>query len=621
MHNCQPIMAISDYQIRKKELFLISIIFVLALFFRLAYFMDYKNTAVFPVLPESDSDFYYQRANDIISGDIFNSKAFLKWPLYAYLLAFLFKISANNASLIYALQFLLGATTCVLLYFIARKLFNETIGFIAALLCSWYGLFIFYEGLLIYTSLSLFLNALLFLSVLKIRDNPNVKNLFWLGIFLGICTITQGSIILFGILAILWIIWKNAQGFKKGISYFLCFGLGLALVLGVLVLRSYVVDRDPVLLTGNTGLNFYIGNSAEADGTLVWPRYLSPTAEGMLRDAKVIARINSSKELKPSEVSRFWLKKATEFIKKNPDAYLKLLIKKIKYIFMTQELVYEPEYYFIRDKIRVFKIMFMDLQFILPFAFLGILLNLKNFKKILMLYLAFLAMAFSMILFFVQAKFRVMLVPYLMIFAASGVFALGEAIRKKRFLQLGFLFLGLSLFFVLLNKGQSDKHLIKNAESNVAEFRYHFAQAIAYEKTLDYQAALRELNSANKIQPNNHNIIYSFGVIYYYLNRFDEAEGKFKEAMAISPFFVDAYYNLGFLYNQRQRFDKAIEVLKKAAFLDPDDTAVTFELARAYQAKGMRKEARDTLNLILKKTRYHPGDKAVIEKELAGLEK
>jgi tetratricopeptide (TPR) repeat protein len=614
-------MPISDYQIRKKDLFLISIIFALALFFRLAYFTDYKNTAAFPVLPESDGDFYYQRASDIASGDLFNSKAFLKWPLYAYLLAFLFKISANNVPLIYALQFLLGASTCVLLYFIARELFNETIGFIAALLCAWYGLFIFYEGLLIYTALSLFLNAILFLVFLQINDNPDTKGLFWMGIFLGICTITQGSIIFFGIPAILWIIWKNGQGFKKSISYFLCFGLGLALVLGALVLRSYVVDRDPVLLTGNTGLNFYIGNSVEADGTIVWPRYLSPTAEGMLRDAKVIAKINLGKELKPSEVSRFWLKKATEFIKKNPDAYLKLLAKKINYLFSPKELVYEPEYYFIPDKIRVFKIMFMDLRFILPFALLGMLLNLKNFKKIFMLYLAFLAVAFSMILFFVQAKFRVMLVPYLMIFSASGFFAFVEAIRKKRFLQFGLLFLGFSLFFILLNSIQTDKYLIKNTRGNLDEFRYHFAKAIAYEKTSDYQAALRELNFANKIRPNNHNIIYSFGVIYYYLNRLDEAEGKFKEAMAISPFFVDAYYNLGFLYNRRKRFDKAIEVLEKAAFLDPDDIAVTFELARAYQAKGMIKETKEQLRLILKKTRYRPAQRAVIEKELANLEK
>lgn len=614
-------MVISDYQIRKKELFLISIIFAVAMFFRLAYFMDYKNTAVFPILADSDGDFYYQRANEIIAGDIFSSKAFMKWPLYAYLLAFLFKISANNILLVYSLQFLLGGLSCLVIYFISRILFNETTGFIAALLYAGYGLFIFYEGLLIYTSVSLFLNALLFLWFLKIQDNPGRRSLFWLGIFLGICTITQGSVILFGIPAMLWIIWKNAPGFIKGISYFLGFGLGLALVLGILVLRNYVVDRDPVLLTGNTGLNFYIGNGLEADGTLVWPRYLSPTAEGMLRDAKVIAKINLGKELKPSEVSRFWLKKAVEFIKKNPDAYLKLLAKKINYLFSPKELVYEPEYYFIPDKIRVFKIMFMDLRFILPFALLGMLLNLKNFKKIFMLYLAFLAVAFSMILFFVQAKFRVMLVPYLMIFSASGFFALGEAIRKKRFLQFGILFLGFSLFFILLNSIQTDKYLIKNTRGNLDEFRYHFTKAIAYEKTSDYQAALKELNFANKIRPNNHNIIYSFGVIYYYLNRLDEAEGKFKEAMAISPFFVDAYYNLGFLYNRRQRFDKAIEVLEKAAFLDPDDIAVTFELARVYQAKGMIREAKEQLRLILKKTRYRPRHRAAIEKELANLEK
>ncbi|MDD5154997.1 MAG: glycosyltransferase family 39 protein [Candidatus Omnitrophica bacterium] len=612
-------MATSSYKPSPKALFVLSVIFVLALSFRIAYLAQYRNTAAFPVLPESDADFYYQRAQEIASGDIFNSKAFLKWPFYAYLLAFLFKVSANSVPLVYALQFLLGASTCVLVYFIARRLFNEATGLIAALLYACYGLFIFYEGLLIYTSLSLFLNALLFLLVLRAQDNPGAKKLFCLGMLLGVATITQGNIIIFGVLAVLYILWQKGLGSAKYIRYFSCFCLGTGLVLGVLVLRSYVVDREAVLLTGNTGLNFYIGNSAEANGTLVWPKNLSPTAEAMLRDASAIARLNNpGKRLKPSGISAFWFKRAGDFIKNNPYAYLKLLSIKVKYLLSPREIIFEPEYYFVRGGV-VFKIMLMGLQLILPFAFLGMFLNIRNWRKTLLLYLVVATLSFSIILFFVQAKFRIMLVPFFMVFAASGAFQFWEALRQKRFARFWPLSLMLIALFILLNQARINKTPFTNTQAGLDEFRYHFSRAIAYEKVPDYQAALSELNLADEVQPGNHNIAYSRGAIYYSMNKFDKAEEEFKRAIAISPFFVDAYYNLGFLYNRERRTNEAIALLEKAAFLDPDDIGVMFELSRAYRAKGMLGQAREELRLILEKTKYRPLERAVIEKELSEL--
>jgi Tfp pilus assembly protein PilF len=435
---------------------------------------------------------------------------------------------------------------------------------------------------------------------------------------LGICTITPGNIIIFGFLAIFWILWQKRTGFIK---YFLIFCLGLGLVLGVLVLRSYIVDKKPALLTGNTGLNFYIGNSAEANGTLVWPMNLTPAAGAMLRDAAAIAKLNLGRELGPSGVSGFWFKKAIDFIKKNPPTYFRLLLRKAGYLFSPKELIFEPEYTFVSDKIRVFKVISMDLGLILPFAFLGMLLNLKNITKTWSLYLVLLTLGASIILFFVQAKFRIMLVPFLMIFAASAVSEFWKLARNKSFLRFGFLLLVLTVFFILLRQPRGSTNQIEKAQANFSEFRYHFAKAVAYEGKSDYRSALSELNLADKIKPDNHNIAYSFGVMYYNMNKFDKSEEYFKRAIAISPFFVDAYYNLGFLYNRQKRFDEALAVLKKAAFLDPDDIGVLFQLARTYRAKGMFKEARQDLDLVLKKVKYRPLEKAAIEKELADLEK
>jgi tetratricopeptide (TPR) repeat protein len=611
-------MVIAGYQTDKKELLLILSIFAISLFFRVAYFIDYKNTAVFPVLAASDGDFYYQRAVEISGGDIFTAQAFAKWPFYAYFLAFLFKISAANITLVYMLQFLLGAFNSVLLYFVTRRLFNKSAGFIAGLLYATYGLFIFYEGLLIYTSLSLFLNLLFFLLILRLNDGPPLKGLFWLGMLLGVCTLAQGNIIIFGLPVACWIIWRKSAKFAKFILNFLTFSIGLVLILGMLALRSYILDKDLVLLTGNTGLNFYIGNNSGSNGTLSWPGNLNFTADGMLRDARAIAQLETGKDLSSTQVSGVWFNKSMDFIRNKPADYFRLLVKKTVYLFSPGELIFEPEYATVSGKIRIFKMMFTDLYFIMPFALLGMFLNLRNIRKLALPYSAVVILAASIILFFVQTKFRIMLVPFFIIFAASAIYAIGGALRNKKILAFIILLLSLIVLLILLNL-QPKRAMPGNQQQSQVEFQEHFSKAIDYEKAADYPAALNELNAASRIKSSNHNIVYALGVIYYNLGHLDEAEKKFKQAAFLYPFFAEAYYNLGFLYNQTQRFDEAIGVLKKTVYLERDDLPAHFELSRAYKAKGMFIEAEQELNYILEKTKNRPADKKVIEKALVDL--
>jgi 4-amino-4-deoxy-L-arabinose transferase-like glycosyltransferase len=158
------------------------------------------HTDAYPLLQDSDGYSYFTWAKDIASGDFLGSKTFTKWPLYAYFLGAMFKFFGSNISLVYAIQFVLGSVNSVLIYLISGILFkSRRVGFIAALLNILYGLYIFYEGLLIYTNLSLFLNLLLFLFLLLIKNNLSRMRIFGLGLFLGVCTILQANIIIFGI--------------------------------------------------------------------------------------------------------------------------------------------------------------------------------------------------------------------------------------------------------------------------------------------------------------------------------------------------------------------------------------------------------------------------------------
>ncbi|MCK9604656.1 MAG: glycosyltransferase family 39 protein [Candidatus Omnitrophica bacterium] len=615
-------MITSRYSIDKKEILFICVIFLLAILFRIAYFADYKNSAIYPVLPYSDSYSYFLWAKDIASGDILGSHTFMKWPLYAYFLAFLLKLFKDSIAVVYFFQYILGAVNSVLIYFIGKKVFNEKVGFIAGLLSSCYGLFVFYDSLLMYNTLSLFLNLLFFLLLLNIQDVFKKKKLFWAGALLGISTLAQANILAFGILAVFWILWKRKLDFAK-LSYCLfLFIAGLVITIGPVSLRNYLVAKDKVLIAANIGINYYLGNNPESTGTFFCPANLALNQEDMFRDARIIANTESGRRLKASEVSAFWFKKSLTYIKNNPKEYVKLILRKINYLFNSQESVHDLEYYSIKDKIRIFRVMLLDLKFLLPFALLGMFLGLRKFKQAALLYFAVIILSLTIILFFVSSRYRLGLVPFFAIFASFGIFTLWQTVKEKRFFKLGILCAALLLFFLITSHDFFKNNETIAAAKSYGGFFSHFHRAQRLIDNADYLRAIQELKLADYIQPDNRYVILSFGIANYYLQNFKVAEDNFKKLVGLFPLYVDAYYNLGFLYNQEKRFSEAEVILEKAVLLDPENVETHFELGRAYKAEGNYKEADEQFLIALDKiNRWRSEEIVMIERERQGLKK
>jgi len=598
-------------------------IFIIALALRLLYLIDYRKSEVYPVLPYSDGHSYLAWAKDIASGEIIGNKAFMKWPFYAYFLAAIFKFTSAGPAVVYLFQFFLGGLNCLLVYFIARHIFDRRTAFISGLCCAGYGLFIFYEGLLIYTSLSLFLNSLLFLYLLYIRAEPDNKKLFLAGILLGIAVITQANIIIFGVLALAWILIQTGKGFTRIWRGFLLFIFSLSLIIGLVTFRNYMLEKDLVLITGNLGLNFYCGNSPKSSGLFYCPREITPTQDGMFRDARIIAQLASGKAtpLKTSQVSAFWIKQAFVFIKDKPVEYARLFLRKIAFTFSPQEFVHDIEYHYIRERIRIFRFLFMDLRFILPFSILGMFFGMRRFKDTVFLYLVIATLSLSIAIFFVSARYRIMLAPFLIIFAAYALVNVWDTLKEGRYLKLSFIFvfLALVIFLAFNNRLGGNNQAVRSSEKD-SNFLYHLEKAKRYLGAENYKSALDELKKAGSIEQHNQLVALTYGAAYYQIGDLKAAEDKFKEAVSISPIYVDAYYNLGLLYNRMGRYSEAVEALKKGLSFDGEDPGMHFELGRAYKARGEFVSARNEFSLALAKiNRWRLTEKRLIEAELRGI--
>jgi tetratricopeptide (TPR) repeat protein len=613
----------SDYfRFDKKDILFFLIILSLSMTVRIFYISDYRHTDAYLPLPSSDSYHYFLWGKDIAGGESWGSKAFMKWPLYAYFLGFLFRFFGENIYLVYWLQFTLGTLSCILVYMIGRIIFNRAVGLLAALFCLGYGIFLFYDGLLIYTTLSIFLNLFLFLFFLYVQNSPSKTNLFLLGIFLGICTLTQSNVIIFGFLGVFWIFWQNRPNLPKLALSFFSFLLGLFLIIGAVTLRNYLVEKDFILISGHLGVNFYIGNNPEAGGLFFTPTDLTPAQEGMFRDAKVIAQATRGREMKASEVSKFWFNKSLEFIKENPSAFLRLMGKKIFFLFSPKEQNHDAEYFLVFDKIRIFRFLFLDLSLIMPLFVLGLLINLRRFKNSAFLYLVLFSFSLSIVMFFVTTRYRVSMVPFMSIFAASAVFSGWEALTLKkhfRFFKLSISFIAIFLFFQY--SSFAGKIFLRNAD-NVSQYFHYFYKGMAHSRSADYASAIEELKKAYELYPSRRDAVVALGNIYYNREELKLAEAYFKKAILISPYYVDGYYNLGVLYNRKGLFRESRDILEKAIKLDREDVGCHYELGKSYKGLGDRLKAKQEFSLALAGLkRWQEKEKMIIKKELTDLDK
>ena len=83
------------------------------------------------------------------------------------------------------------------------------------------------------------------------------------------------------------------------------------------------------------------------------------------------------------------------------------------------------------------------------------------------------------------------------------------------------------------------------------------------------QNALDAFSRPSRFQPDNAQVYYNLGIIYYNNNKTDEAVLSFEKAKELNPKFTSTYYQLGLTLIKKGDFAKAIEAFEKFLSLEP----------------------------------------------------
>ena len=514
-------------------------------------------------------------------------------PFYLYFLTFLKKIFGLDWAAVKLIQSFIGAFNALLILALGNRLFNKTAGVIAALIYALYGNVIILESTLEPTVFILFFNLLLvyFLVISTEAVRPPSQTIALIaagGLFTGLSIITKPNSLLFIPLGIGWLLFlqTGTLPFHNRVVQVFIFCSAALMVIMPVTIRNYVKLNDFVLVTADAGKVFYHGNckgataleggdlpaDGSADGGNGEPDY----AHVMFRET---AASLTGKPMSPSESSWFWIKKTLGDILADPAQYLKREIKKIVFFFTDYEVHYiasaHAEY---KESLRFPLIRY---GIIISLAVLGILLSLRRFRNLFLIYGAIGVYLFSGIVFLVQSRYRTPAVPYLCLFAGSATYSLKELICAKRLKSFGVSIFLAAILFLLSHSAFRGEIMKQDQWQEATKICYQMRARPLFDRGR-YKEAVSHLDRCLSIVPDFRPALNLKGRAYAVLGQYKKAEADFLKLISLSPFSSQGYRNIGFIYLLQGDREKAEIFLTKALSLTPDDKKVKEALKRLY---------------------------------------
>ncbi|HEU4929827.1 MAG TPA: tetratricopeptide repeat protein [Candidatus Krumholzibacteria bacterium] len=527
------------------------LLFLFAFVLKAAYVVQ-TNDALFVRVPIMDARYYDGMAQDIARGNVVRGEAFFMGPLYPYFLALVYAIVGRDFTWVRLLQATGGALTVVLVFLIGRRLFRPSAALAGALLLALNGAMTFYETELMMEWMGALLNCTALYLLLRARPSSP-----WAyagaGAALGLSALARASILVFAAVALAWLWWPVRD--RARVRAALAFAAALVLALTPAVIHNLAASRDFVLVTSNAGINFYIGNNRDANGTFVPIPGVDEIDD--VTTSEYVERA-TGRSPTPSEVSHYWFDRAMRDVREDPARTLALLGRKIALFFNGYEVPQIESFDVHLRETPWLRVLFVRAWFVIPFAILGMVIAGKR-SRLLRAYV--LTYAATIAIFFVTGRYRSQVVPILSLFAGVALIALPALARDRRALAAASI--GWAALFIVTNPS------IFRLDENMLMFREYVHRGRRLSETRSFAPAIREVDRAIAIYPK-------------------QAEGYVQRAI---------------VYKESGDDFKAIEDYNRALDIDSTDSSVHYDLAQSLRRVNLKREAVREYDLAI---RYDP---------------
>jgi tetratricopeptide (TPR) repeat protein len=542
-----------------------------------------------------DSRFYYDLARAVSAGGAPPGGALDFNPLYPAFLVVVFKLFGAGLSAPRIVQFALGLFTIALVYAAGARLVEgprkgkpsgAVTAVAAAAMTLFYRQFVLYEGTIIATALEVFLVTASFMLALaldedlrgerpirlRMRRIPRWVSSLLLGALLGAGALGRPNFFLLLVVAVpIWILLRNLRK-RRGLIPALSCLAGAALFLAPPIVYSAALSGRIVPVSAHGGINFYIGNRAGSPGVFQPPADMRADMRGMIEDAKTKAEAEIGRAMTQPEVSGYYFRKALGEIGRDPARWLGLVGRKLLIFFNGVEVPDVPNVIFYERSCSVLALLFLPFAVIAPLGLCGLVVLFRSGRNRSVVSLFLGCALLSVLLFFVNARYRLPAVPILILLAAFFVAWAAREISRRRFRFVTIMVAAaLALFFLV-----SHRTMVRVNESAA----------------------------------------YTFLGNFYIANK-DEAKAAeaFAEAYRLDPEHVEAMINYARILRKQGETKASAELYARSYALMPRFPRLAIEYGSVLELLGRRADARRLYEQALSMGR--PGEQVLACRLLA----
>ena len=617
------------------------IVVTVALALRLIHVLAVRDSLLFHVLV-GDAALFDRWGARMAAGHWVGDDVYFMAPLYPYFLGALYTVFGHHVIVARIAQIVLGALACGLVAGGTARLTTRRTGLVAGLLLAAYAPAIWLEVLIQKTALATFLTAAFFAATARFWSRRRTSDAAWAGFALGLLALTRenAGVLLLALLP--WLLYGPLQEPRRTrLRWIGAALLAFALPLLPVVARNVAVAGTP-LTTYNFGVNFWIGNHAGADGLYQSVRPGRGWPEAERTDSRELAEAEEGRKLTSMEVSRFWLDRGLAWIRAEPAAWAALTMHKLRLVWHGQEQMDSESFESYRDASPPLDLMAVLLNFgvLVPLAALGALFARRVWRDQAWIGASLALVTLSVALFFVFARFRFTLVPFLIPLAAAGLIGFADRWQsgeRRSFAPAAMLLVlvtaavnwplapagdpraqtEVNLGGALLREGHADEAarvlasayaresgnpaaaynlgIAQRVRGKYAEARAALAGALllapAWEPEIlaelgvlaaeegNPEQALTAFDRALELDPLQPDALYRRGLTLRRLGREAEAERDYERALELRPTHADAHHNLGFLLAKRGEQARAEQHFRAALRAQPEHAFAAQELA------------------------------------------
>ncbi|MBN1671473.1 MAG: tetratricopeptide repeat protein [Kiritimatiellae bacterium] len=562
------------------------------------------------------------------------STPYFRPPLCPYMLALLYRVFGHSLLAVRLVQTGVGALSGVLAFLLARRLFGFWTGATAGLLAAVYWAFIYFDMEFREIVWLVALHLLIVLAMFGLRDRPAAWKALLAGAVIGLSALGKPNALLFAPVAAAWLAWVTRRTLRRRrrLTLAALLLLGVAAPVLPVTVRNIVRGGEFVLVSSNGGINLYIGNGPVATGYSVqlpdeYPAF--NTAFDYPRIVAAVRKMSGKPHLNHAGVSRYFADRALDWIRANPGRTLSLMFRKAVLFWGGMEIVSEQDLNAARAESLILRAVPLNFAVVLAFGILGLLFAWRAGstagrardpsrpgvlarpsaaghlskgepgdapapdtrktaagprREDLLLILLFVGIYFASFLpFFVTARYRVPIIPFVLVFAGYALCRLGRAVAARQWVSVAACAVGGSLLFAVISWNPF------GITMNPSKALYD--RAMDYDRLGRQEDAIRYYRQALDADPQNASAHHNLALDLLKLDRNDEAIVHFSESLRLVPNDGNVHHNVGVAFAKKGDLATAIAHYRESIRLQPAFHKAHLNLGLALKSLGRLQEA------------------------------